>query len=54
MAAYTALREVLAKRALYARTRRELESLPENMVKEDLGFAPFDAKEIAYRAVYGD
>ncbi len=54
MAAYTTIREAIAKRALYVRTRRELEALPSDLAIEDLGFAPFDAKEIAYRAVYGE
>jgi len=48
------LRDALAKHALYLRTRREIAALPADLAIEDMGLVPFDAKEIAWRAVYGD
>lgn len=54
MAAYNSIRDALAKRALYIRTKRELEALPASIAIEDMGLSPFDPKEIARRAVYGD
>lgn len=53
MTAYNTIREIIAKRAEYHRTKREIEALPREIAIEDLGFTPFDAKEIARRAVYG-
>jgi uncharacterized protein YjiS (DUF1127 family) len=46
------LRDAAAKRATYARTVREIESLrPE--VALDLGIYPGDARRLAWKAVYG-
>lgn len=53
MTAFTTLRDFIAKRALYHRTRREIEALPVELAIEDLGLNPYDAKDIARRAVYG-
>lgn len=47
------LRSAARKRAMYLRTRREIERLPRDLAIEDLGFYPGDAREIATRAVYG-
>ena len=49
----SALRDVVAKRAAYARTRREIANLPIEFAIEDLGIYPGDADKIAMRAVYG-
>ena len=46
------LRERLAKRAAYNRTRDAIASLPVEFAVEDLGFCPADADKIAMRAVY--
>ena len=46
------LREHLAKRAAYNRTRDAIASLPVELAIEDLGFCPADADKIAMRAVY--
>ena len=46
------LRERLAKRAAYNRTRDAIASLPVEFAVEDLGFSPADADKIAMRAVY--
>jgi len=53
MTAYATLREMIAKRAEYRRTLREIEALPVELAIEDLGINPYDAKTIARRAVYG-
>ena len=47
------LRDRLAKRAAFERTRRALANVPVNIAIEDLGFYPGDAEKIATRAVYG-
>ncbi|WP_375281410.1 hypothetical protein [Pseudooctadecabacter sp.] len=47
------LRDRLAKRAAYSRTRRAIANLPTDLAVEDLGLYPGDAREIATRAVYG-
>ena len=47
------LRDRLAKRAAYNRTRREIANLPTQIAVEDLGIYPGDAAKIATRAVYG-
>ncbi|WP_296417547.1 hypothetical protein [Pseudooctadecabacter sp.] len=47
------LRDRLAKRAAYARTRRAIANLPTGLAVEDLGIYPGDARQIATRAVYG-
>ena len=47
------LRDALAKRAIYRRTVREIEALPVDLAIEDMGLNPYEAKEIARRAVYG-
>ena len=52
MQAFDTLRDRLRKRALYARTKREIASLPLD-VALDLDIYPGDADEIARRAVYG-
>lgn len=54
MTALESIREAIAKRALYNRTIREIESLPTQLAVEDLGIYPSDAKTIARAAVYGD
>lgn len=54
MTAFENIRDALAKRALYNRTVRELESLPSDLAIEDLGIYPADARAIAKAAVYGD
>ena len=54
MTAIESIREAIAKRALYNRTIREIESLPTQLAVEDLGIYPADAKTIAKSAVYGD
>jgi len=53
MTAYETIREIIAKRALYHKTRREIEALPVELAIEDMGINPYNAKEIARRAVYG-
>ena len=53
MTLMTSLRDRLAKRAAYNRTRRELANLPADLAVEDLGFHPSEARAIATRAVYG-
>ncbi len=53
MTAFESIRDALAKRALYHRTIREIESLPTDLAIEDLGLNPADAKTIARAAVYG-
>jgi len=53
MTFYTSIRSALHKRALYNRTRRELQSLPTSLAVEDLGIYPGDAHSIARQAVYG-
>ncbi|GGD34502.1 hypothetical protein [Sinisalibacter lacisalsi] len=53
MTAYEKIREIIAKRALYHKTRREIEALPVDLAIEDMGLNPYDAKAIARRAVYG-
>jgi uncharacterized protein YjiS (DUF1127 family) len=53
MSTYMTLRDAMAKRALYRRTVRELSALPRDLAIEDMGLNPFDAREIARRAVYG-
>ncbi|SLN12125.1 hypothetical protein [Pseudooctadecabacter jejudonensis] len=53
MTMFTTLRDRLAKRAAYNRTRAEIARLPHDLAVEDLGLCPGDAKEIAARAVYG-
>jgi len=47
------LRDVVAKRAAYVRTRREIANLPVELAIEDLGIFPGDADKIASQAVYG-
>ena len=47
------LRDALSKHALYLKTRREIAALPTERAIEDLGLNPYDAKQIARRAVYG-
>ena len=54
MTAIGSIREAIAKRALYNRTIREIESLPTELAVEDLGIYPADARSIAKAAVYGD
>lgn len=54
MTGIQSIREAIAKRALYNRTIREIESLPTELAVEDLGIFPTDAKQIARAAVYGD
>lgn len=51
MTAFESIREALAKRALYNRTVRELQALPNDIAIEDLGI--YDPKAIAKTAVYG-
>ena len=46
------LRNRLAKRAAYNRTRDAIASLPVERAVEDLGLFPADADQIALRAVY--
>ena len=46
------LRDRLAKRAAYERTRYAIASLPVELAVEDLGIYPGDADKIAERAVY--
>lgn len=53
MTLITTLRDVVAKRAAYARTRRAIANLPTEFAIEDLGIYPGDAREIASKAVYG-
>jgi len=53
MSAYETIREIIAKRALYNRTKREIEALPPKLAIEDLGLNPYEADKIARRAVYG-
>ncbi|SMH58330.1 hypothetical protein [Maritimibacter sp. HL-12] len=53
MTAYETIREIIAKRALYHKTVREIEALPVDLAIEDMGINPYKAKEIARRAVYG-
>lgn len=53
MTLMTNLRDRLAKRAAYARTRHEIASLPRELAIEDLGIYPGDADKIATKAVYG-
>lgn len=53
MTAIRSLKNAFAKHALYVRTKREIEALPADFAIEDLGLNPYDAKEIARRAVYG-
>ncbi|QQA44500.1 hypothetical protein [Pelagovum pacificum] len=50
---FTTFRTAMQKRALYNRTRRELEALPTRLAVEDLGIFPGDARSIASNAVYG-
>lgn len=47
------LQDRIAKRAAYLRTRHEIANLPVELAIEDLGLSPYDADEIASRAVYG-
>lgn len=47
------LRDRLAKRAAYTRTRRAIANLPTELAIEDLGIYPGDAHQIATRVVYG-
>ncbi|MCF2903758.1 hypothetical protein L0666_02060 [Octadecabacter sp. CECT 8868] len=47
------LRDRLAKRAAYNRTRDAIAHLPTEFAIEDLGIFPSDADKIATRAVYG-
>lgn len=47
------LRDRLAKRAAYNRTRFEIANLPRDIAIEDLGIVPSEAHKIAARAVYG-
>jgi len=49
----TTLRDRLAKRAAYNRTRHEIANLPVELAVVDLGIFPDDADKIATRAVYG-
>ncbi len=53
MTAFTSFRDAVAKRALYNRTKREIQSLPLDLAIDDLGLDPADAKSIARAAVYG-
>jgi uncharacterized protein YjiS (DUF1127 family) len=53
MTAFDTIREALAKRAMYRRTVREIEALPVEFAIEDIGLNPYDAKDIARKAVYG-
>ena len=53
MSAYMTIRTALKKRALYNRTKRELDALPADLVREDLGMAPYDTAAVARKAVYG-
>lgn len=53
MTAFSSFRDALAKRALYNRTRREIEALPLDLAIDDLGIDPSNAKSIARAAVYG-
>ena len=50
---YKRSREALAKRAMYRRTVREIEALPVELAIEDMGINPYQAREIARKAVYG-
>ncbi|MGR3484719.1 MAG: hypothetical protein ACU0BF_05190 [Paracoccaceae bacterium] len=52
MTTITFLRDRLAKRAAYRRTRRELASMPLD-VALDLGLFREDADKLARQAVYG-
>ena len=47
------LRDRIAKRAAYNRTRHEIANLPTELAVTDLGLFPSDADAIAARAVYG-
>lgn len=53
MTMFTDIRDRLAKRAAYNRTRHELANLPTELAIQDLGIFPSDADKIARRAVYG-
>ena len=53
MTMMTNLRDRLAKRAAYNRTRAAIAKLPTEYAIEDLGLNPNDADKIANRAVYG-
>jgi len=53
MSAFETIREALAKRAMYRRTVREIEALPVELAIEDMGINPYQAREIARKAVYG-
>jgi uncharacterized protein YjiS (DUF1127 family) len=53
MTIITNLRDRLAKRAAYNRTRHEIANLPTELAIVDLGIFPADAEKIAARAVYG-
>ncbi len=53
MTAFDSIRDALAKRALYRKTVREIEALPFDLAIDDMGINPYDAKEIARKAVYG-
>ncbi|EAR49408.1 hypothetical protein OG2516_02993 [Oceanicola granulosus HTCC2516] len=50
---FNTIRTAIHNRALYNRTRRELEALPTKLAVEDLGIFPGDAHRIASKAVYG-
>lgn len=47
------VRDRLAKRAAYNRTRYAIANLPVEFAVEDLGLFPEDADKIAARVVYG-
>ena len=52
MTAFNNLRDAVAKRALYLKTKREIEALPLD-VALDIGLDKANAKSIARSAVYG-
>ena len=46
------IRDAMAKRAVYVRTRNEIRAMPRD-VAHDIGLFPEDAEQIAWTAVYG-
>jgi hypothetical protein len=52
MSVITNLKDAVAKRAMYRRTRDEIAQLPLDIAL-DLNIFPGDAERIAYEAVYG-
>ncbi len=53
MSTFNNIRTALRQRALYVRTKRELDALPADLAREDLGLTPYDTRSIARQAVYG-